>query len=226
MVKHAIFDLDTAPPPVIPTAPSRAFYTTTGKRLLDLGLALILAPILLPVIAGLWISARLDGGPGFFLHKRIGRSGRGFWCIKIRTMRPDAHLLLTDYLAENPDAAREWARDAKLRNDPRVTRLGAVLRRASLDELPQIFNVLRGEMSFVGPRPVPADELARYGDQRSAYVSVRPGITGAWQVSGRNDISYAARISLDRAYSAQISFLGDLRILALTVGEVLRRSGL
>ncbi len=198
----------------------------TVKRAFDLGLALCLVPIVLPVVAVFWLILRLEGGAGFFRHTRVGHRGRAFGCLKLRTMVPDAETKLAAVLARDPTARAEWDRDAKLRNDPRVTRFGRFLRKTSLDELPQLLNVLRGEMSFVGPRPVPADELRRYGPQADAYLSQRPGITGLWQVSGRNDLDYAARVRLDRRYAETRSFWMDLGILARTVGVVLRRTGL
>jgi exopolysaccharide production protein ExoY len=200
-------------------------YASVGKRVMDLILAFALLPILVPVIAVLWALTRLDGGPGFFGHKRVGRNRRLFSCWKIRTMVPDAEAKLKQYLSENPDAMAEWQRDFKLDNDPRITRLGNFLRRTSLDELPQIWNVITGEMSFVGPRPVVQDELLRYGDAAEVYLSVRPGITGLWQVSGRNDISYADRIRLDRIYAARYSMLQDTKILAKTATVVLFPTG-
>ncbi len=201
-------------------------YMRFGKRAFDLGFALCLLPLVLPVIAILWAMMRLSGGRGFFVHTRAGLGGRPFPCLKIRTMLPDAEARLEAHLAANPKARTEWDRDVKLQNDPRVTQLGWFLRKTSLDELPQIFNVLRGEMSFVGPRPVPQAELeARYGARVAVYKRHRPGITGLWQVSGRNDVSYARRIVLDARYGQMQSFGLDLRIIARTVLAVLRRTG-
>lgn len=201
-------------------------YGASGKRVLDLFLAVLAVPILLPVVGICWALARSDGGPGFFAQTRIGRNGRPFRCFKIRTMRPDAEERLAELLA-NSDAARaEWEADQKLTNDPRVTRIGRVLRRTSLDELPQFFNVLTGDMSLVGPRPVVAEELDRYGPFARLYASVRPGLTGLWQVSGRNDVSYDERVRLDMDYVAHLSLGRDLWLLMRTVLEVARRSGL
>jgi exopolysaccharide production protein ExoY len=201
-------------------------YARYGKRAFDLLFAIALLPVVLPVIAFLWAVMRTSGGAGLFVHTRIGQAGRPFACLKIRTMVPDAEVLLAAHLASDPKARAEWARDVKLQNDPRVTKLGWFLRKSSLDELPQIFNVLRGEMSFVGPRPVPQAELeARYGARVAVYKRHRPGITGLWQVSGRNDVSYARRIALDARYGQMQSFGLDLRIIARTVLAVLRRTG-
>ncbi|MEE3316865.1 MAG: sugar transferase [Pseudomonadota bacterium] len=200
-------------------------YAAFGKRVCDLVFAFALLPILIPVIAVLWGLTRLDGGPGFFGHKRVGKDRRQFSCWKIRTMVPDAEAKLKQYLSENPDAKAQWQRDFKLDNDPRITRLGNFLRKTSLDELPQIWNVIRGEMSFVGPRPVVQDELLRYGESEKFYLSVRPGITGLWQVSGRNNISYADRVRMDRIYASRYSMLQDTKIIAKTATVVLFPTG-
>lgn len=205
--------------------PRSGIYAAFGKRVCDLVFAFALLPILIPVIAVLWGLTRLDGGPGFFGHKRVGKDRRQFSCWKIRTMVPDAEAKLKQYLSDNPDAKAQWQRDFKLDNDPRITRLGNFLRKTSLDELPQIWNVIRGEMSFVGPRPVVQDELLRYGEAEKYYLSVRPGITGLWQVSGRNDISYADRVRMDRIYASRYSMLQDTKIIAKTATVVLFPTG-
>ncbi|MEL7344946.1 MAG: sugar transferase [Pseudomonadota bacterium] len=205
---------------------SKRGYRTFGKRVFDLTLAVLSLPLLLPIIAICWALARSDGGPGFFAHTRIGRNGRAFRCLKIRTMRPDAEALLADLLAVSPAARMEWDETQKLTNDPRVTRIGAVLRKTSLDEFPQIFNVIMGQMSLVGPRPVVAAELDRYGPFASIYSSVRPGVTGLWQVSGRNDLSYGERVQLDVDYVSGLSMMRDIWLLLRTVLEVARRSGI
>ncbi len=205
--------------------PRSGIYAAFGKRVCDLVFAFALLPILIPVIAVLWGLTRLDGGPGFFGHKRVGKDRRQFSCWKIRTMVPDAEAKLKQYLSDNPDAKAQWQRDFKLDNDPRITRLGNFLRKTSLDELPQIWNVIRGEMSFVGPRPVVQDELLRYGESEKFYLSVRPGITGLWQVSGRNDISYADRVRMDRIYASRYSMLQDTKIIAKTATVVLFPTG-
>ncbi len=205
---------------------SVSFYAAFGKRALDLGLVALLLPIMIPVIAALIVIVRRDGGPGIFGHARVGKDGRMFRCLKIRTMVVDAEAKLEAYLAANTAARTEWDRDVKLENDPRVTRLGSFLRKSSLDELPQILNVLMGDMSFVGPRPVPAKELeTRYGPQADIYKAMKPGITGLWQVSGRNDVSYARRIKLDKRYLTTRSLWLDLKILVKTAGVVLDRTG-
>ncbi|MWD28434.1 sugar transferase [Aquicoccus sp. SCR17] len=203
----------------------RGRYRGIAKRAVDLLLCLLMLPAVGPVILILYAIVRAEGGPGFFGHRRVGRNGATFRCWKIRTMVPDAQARLDELLARDPAARREWESEYKLRDDPRVTRLGLFLRRTSLDELPQIWNVLRGEMSLVGPRPVTAPELERYGASRRAYLAVRPGVTGLWQVSGRNDLSYDERVRLDVAYHDGLSFLSDMRILCRTAGAVLRRTG-
>lgn len=205
-------------------APAETFYVRHGKRLMDLALALVLLPILLPVMAliALGMSHR---GQIFYGHRRVGRHGREFACYKFRTMVVDADLRLADILSSDADARAEWARNHKLRDDPRITRLGRVLRKTSLDELPQIWNVLRGEMSFVGPRPVTRAELVKYGDVAAAYLSVRPGVTGPWQVSGRSEVSYTARVARDADYIAGINLASDAVIIAQTALVPLKMSG-
>lgn len=196
-----------------------------AKRVFDVVGALLIMLAIAPVAAAIMIALRLEGGPLFFGHVRVGRSGRRFSCWKFRTMVPDADRRLADLLARDGEARAEWARDFKLRNDPRITALGRWLRATSLDELPQLFNVLRGEMSLVGPRPIVDAELARYGEDLGAYLRCTPGLTGLWQVSGRNDVSYQDRVLLDRRYAEAQSFWLDLVILARTPLAVLRRAG-
>lgn len=200
-------------------------YRDGLKRPVDIGLALLLLPIIVFIVAAFYIPVRREGGPAFFGHPRVGRDGVIFRCWKIRTMVPDAQARLEELLASDPVARAEWERDRKLRNDPRITRLGGFLRRTSIDELPQIWNVLRGEMSLIGPRPVTADELVRYEPHSSAYLAMRPGVTGLWQVSGRNDLSYCERVQLDVSYFQNLSLGTDMRILARTAQAVLRRTG-
>lgn len=200
-------------------------YRDGAKRVLDIAGVLALAPLAVPLIGVLWGLARCDGGPGLFAHGRVGQDGKEFRCWKIRTMVPDARTRLRAHLATDPDAMREWQQNFKLSNDPRVTRLGRFLRATSLDELPQLWNVWRGEMSLVGPRPVPRDELLAYAGFERAYYLLRPGITGLWQVSGRNATTYEDRVRLDADYARRASILLDLGILWRTVGVVLRRTG-
>jgi lipopolysaccharide/colanic/teichoic acid biosynthesis glycosyltransferase len=189
-------------------------------------LALIALVFLAPVMLAVGLAVFLqDGGPVLFAHRRIGRGGRYFYCLKFRSMASDAEQRLKDLLAADPAAREEWERDHKLRNDPRVTRLGAFLRKSSLDELPQLFNVLRGEMSLVGPRPIVDAEIAKYGRRFASYCAVKPGITGLWQVSGRNDTSYRTRVALDCVYASRRNLFLDSFIILCTVPAVLTRRG-
>ncbi|WP_425592065.1 sugar transferase [Epibacterium ulvae] len=204
---------------------SFSVYNSWGKRAFDIVLALILLPLLAPIIFGLWLYVRRDGGNGFFGHNRVGHDNTSFKCWKIRSMVVDAEERLATYLKENPAAAEEWERDHKLTNDPRITRFGQFIRKTSLDELPQIWNVLKGEMSFVGPRPVVTKELEKYGHSLPAYLAQKPGITGLWQVSGRNDISYAERVQLDVQYLEKRSFRTDIKIILKTALAVVAPTG-
>jgi Undecaprenyl-phosphate galactose phosphotransferase WbaP len=195
------------------------------KRVFDTlaaGLLLLLLSPLLGVLA-LWV--RRDGGPAVFAHPRMGKQGRVFNCYKFRTMVVDAEQQLEQLLQQRPELRRQWQRERKLRQDPRVSPVGRLLRRTSLDELPQLINVLRGEMSLVGPRPVVRAELQRYGDEVGYYLMVRPGMTGLWQVSGRNDVDYDTRVYLDTWYVKNWSLWHDLVILFKTVRVVFSRSG-
>ena len=185
-------------------------------------LLLLLAPLMAWVACMTW---RHDGAPVLFGHYRVGRNGRLFRCLKFRTMYRESQQMLTELLERDPAARAQWERDQKLVDDPRVTPIGRFLRRTSLDELPQLINVLRGEMQLVGPRPITVGELTRYGRVRWHYLSVTPGITGLWQVSGRNNTSYDERVALDARYVEERSLGLDLRILLRTVAVVLRRDG-
>ncbi len=190
------------------------------KRLLDCLAAAVLLLLLSPVFLVLSLKIRGDGGQAIYGHWRVGRFGRSFRCWKFRTMCVDADRVLASMLREDPGARAEWERDFKLKVDPRVTPVGRFLRKTSLDELPQLFNVLCGEMSLVGPRPVVRDELDRYGESTPLYLNVRPGITGLWQISGRNDASYWRRVSLDVWYVQNWSLWYDAAILFKTLGVV------
>ena len=195
-------------------------------RLLDMLIAsavlIFLAPLLLLVAALVFI---VDPGPIFFAHRRLGRDGRTFPCLKFRSMVVDSEQRLKDLLATSEDARAEWARDFKLRRDPRITPIGNFLRKTSIDELPQLLNVLRGEMSIVGPRPIVEGEIERYGRYFADYSRVKPGITGLWQVSGRNNVHYRRRVALDVTYARNKSLALDLRILMMTVPAVLLAKG-
>jgi undecaprenyl-phosphate galactose phosphotransferase len=195
------------------------------KRVFDVLAASVGLVFLSPLLLLLYTAIRLSGAHALFGHARIGRHGQPFQCYKFRTMVPDADQRLNQYLAQNIEAQQEWAKDRKLRNDPRVTRLGKFLRKTSLDELPQLWNVIKGDMSLVGPRPVVYQELEMYGKSLPYYVSARPGLTGLWQVSGRNDTSYTRRVRLDRWYVRHQSLLLDMRIIARTIPALVRSRG-
>ncbi len=198
-----------------------------AKRAVDIAASLVLLALLAPLFLAIATLIRCDGGSALYSHRRIGRGGAGFGCLKFRSMVMDADLRLATHLAAHPEAAAEWAARRKLQNDPRITAIGGFLRRTSLDELPQLINVLRGEMSLVGPRPVVADELrTHYGRAgAAAYLAVTPGITGLWQVSGRSGTSYAERVALDMRYAERLSLKRDLGILLRTIPAVLARRG-
>lgn len=193
------------------------------KRALDIAIAgtavVLLSPLILMVALLIVITM---GRPVLFPQRRLGFAGRPFDCYKFRTMVNDADAALRAHLADSPEAAREWRTRQKLQHDPRVTLLGRLLRRSSIDELPQLFNVLRGDMSCIGPRPVVNDEIARYGKYWNDYTKARPGLTGAWQVSGRNRLSYPRRVAIDSRYVRKWSLARDLWILVKTIPAVLR----
>jgi lipopolysaccharide/colanic/teichoic acid biosynthesis glycosyltransferase len=185
----------------------------SGDILFSLAVLTLGSPVLLLLALLVKLTSR---GPVFYVQQRVGRGYRSFGCIKFRTMRRDADKVLSAVLAQSPDLEEEFRNDFKLRNDPRITRLGKFLRRSSLDELPQFLNVLRGEMSVVGPRPIVRNELPRYGDRMDEVLAVRPGLTGLWQVSGRNNLSYEKRVKLDLSYARHRSLRMDLMIIART----------
>lgn len=195
------------------------------KRNIDIFGSLTLLLFCSPLFLVVSLMVALDGGPVFYRHKRVGRDGKPFGCLKFRTMILGAEACLGEYLSYHPEQRQEWERDQKLAFDPRVTAIGNVLRRLSLDELPQLVNVLVGEMSLVGPRPVTDGKLRHYGPAIAAYLAVRPGLTGPWQVSGRNDVSYATRVAMDEAYVRNFSLWSDLVILLRTPGVVLSKKG-
>jgi exopolysaccharide production protein ExoY len=201
-------------------------FELAAVRILDIAIAscalVFLGPLLL-VVAGLVYL--VDPGPVFFAHRRLGQNGRPFPCFKFRTMVVDAEQRLKQLLMTSNEAREEWARDFKLRRDPRITPIGNFLRKSSIDELPQLINVLRGEMSIVGPRPIVEGEIERYGRYYAHYSAVKPGLTGLWQVSGRNDVSYRRRVALDVSYARNKSLGLDLRILVMTVPAVLLAKG-
>jgi len=197
-------------------------FSLYANQLCALLLLLLLGPLMAAVA---WLIWRRDGVPVFFAHYRVGCNGKLFRCLKFRTMYRNSEQMLADLLRGDPNARAEWERDQKLAHDPRITPVGNFLRRTSLDELPQLINVLRGEMSLVGPRPITVAELKRYGGVRWHYLCVRPGMTGLWQVSGRNSTTYEERVALDHRYVEHRSLWLDLRILFKTVGVVMAREG-
>lgn len=209
--------------PVPGAAPAKG-YRDRGKRLFDVALVVLTLPFTLPLILLPALVLACLGHGAFYVQRRLGRDGRGFYMVKLRTMVPDADRMLQDCLDRDPALRREWDRTQKLKHDPRITRLGRFLRRSSLDELPQIWHVLTGEMSLVGPRPMMPHQLELYGDPR-AYAALRPGITGLWQVMERNEADFASRARADREYDRVCSFPTDLKLIARTVGVVFRGTG-
>jgi undecaprenyl-phosphate galactose phosphotransferase len=195
------------------------------KRIFDILGGLVLGLVFLPVFLPYCIAVKLSGHPVFFSQMRIGRNGRPFRCYKFRTMVVNADAVLEELLERDPEARQEWASCHKLRDDPRITRAGRLLRRTSLDELPQLWNVLKGDMSLVGPRPVVYEEVPRYGRRARDYLAVRPGMTGLWQVSGRNDTGYRRRVAMDVWYVKHQSLPLDCLILLKTVSVVVSARG-
>ncbi len=201
------------------------FYRQTGKRAFDVLVCCLMLPFIAPLIGLLLCIAAVAGPSGFFAHPRVGKGGRVFKCWKIRTMGRDADRDLRAALTRCAHLRKEWSEKRKLSNDPRILPFGRFLRRTSLDELPQIWNVIVGDMSLVGPRPVTRAELHHYKASKAKYLALRPGITGLWQIAGRRSGCYVQRVNLDVAYLARMSFSTDLAILAKTLPEVIRRSG-
>ena len=195
------------------------------KRLFDTSLSALLIMLLSPLMLCIAVALKLEGGSVFFAHVRVGKKGKRFNCFKFRSMVPNADQALTNLLESNPDLQAQWLKEHKLKNDPRISPLGEFLRRTSMDELPQLFNVLKNEMSLVGPRPIVEEELEKYGLEKSYYLMVRPGMTGLWQVSGRNDVDYDTRVYLDAWYVKNWSLWYDLAILVKTFKVVLLRRG-
>lgn len=198
---------------------------TRAKRTMDAVLACIALLLLTPLMIVTAILVAADGGAVFYRHRRIGRNGVPFQCLKFRTMLPDAEGALRALLTADPAAQREWQKNFKLKNDPRITWIGRFLRKSSIDELPQLINVIKGDMALVGPRPIVSDEILRYGDEISFYYRCRPGITGLWQISGRNDTSYAQRVRMDVEYAQSISLKRDVIIMIKTAKVVLAGLG-
>ena len=195
------------------------------KRVLDVVMAALLLLFLSALMLAIAWLIRRDGQPALYRHKRIGAGAQAFYCMKFRSMVADSDGVLATLLMNDPAAAAEWAATQKLRRDPRITPIGRFLRKTSLDELPQLFNVLRGEMSLVGPRPIVAAETRFYGENIADYYAARPGITGLWQVSGRSDTTYERRVALDVSYVRNWSLRSDIIILIKTLPVVLLRRG-
>lgn len=196
------------------------------KRCMDVTGAVVFFTLFLPMFAAVAIGVRLSSpGPIFYVQTRVGRGGKSFSFVKFRSMRVDAEEILSSFLDSNPEAKQRWHHYQKVENDPRITRFGRFIRRTSMDELPQFWNVLKGDMSLVGPRPCMLQQQALYGPHWRTYCAVKPGITGLWQVSGRNKLTYRQRVALDARYVQNWSLWGDLKILAKTIVVVLRAHG-
>lgn len=198
-------------------------YRRIFKRLLDITAIVAAAPVVVPMVAGLAFLVARDGGSAFYTQIRVGKGGKPFRMWKLRSMVTDADDRMEAYLASNPEARAEWDTNQKLRNDPRITAFGQFLRRSSLDELPQLWNVLKGDMSLVGPRPMMLNQRALYPG--TAYYNLRPGITGYWQTAGRHKTTFEARAEFDAAYDDELGLKTDLNILARTVSVVLKGTG-
>lgn len=217
------FSSTSSPFGVVTVPGRRGIYRNGVKRILESALILLSAPIVVPFVLVLAIFALREGSNPFYLSKRVGKNGKTFKMLKLRTMVSGAESLLEKHLASDQNARDEWNSAQKLKNDPRITRFGRLLRKTSLDELPQLWNVLTGEMSLVGPRPMQPEQRALYPGL--AYYALRPGITGLWQVSERNDAEFAKRADFDRQYDEELSFSMDFGLLVKTFGVVLRGTG-
>lgn len=206
------------------TMPRRGgVYRNMIKRVLDILLVVLVLPMVLPLVAFLALLIARDGHSPFYLQDRVGRGGRVFKLWKLRTMVPDAKTHLEAYLADNADARLEWDAYQKLTKDPRITAVGRFLRKSSLDELPQLWNVLKGDMSLVGPRPMMTEQQSLYPGK--AYFLLRPGLTGFWQISDRNESTFAQRADFDAEYERKVSLITDAKVMMATVGVVLRGTG-
>jgi exopolysaccharide production protein ExoY len=200
-----------------------SLYRTIGKRALDLVLVLMTAPIIVPLIAIMVLGLLLTGATPFYVQERVGLNGKTFCMWKLRTMLPNAEEHLKSYLAKHPEARAEWDSKQKLLNDPRITPIGSFLRKTSLDELPQLLNVLTGSMSLVGPRPMMLDQEEQYTG--AAYYRLRPGMTGLWQISDRNSGEFVGRVRFDEIYSRKLSLNVDIYVILRTVVVMLRGTG-
>lgn len=206
--------------------PPLTFAAAPAKRMLDIFVSIVGILFFGPIMLGFAIAIRLsDGGPAVFSQWRRGQDGQMFRCYKLRSMVPDAAERLTNLLAKDVEARHEWNLTQKLQKDPRITRIGRFIRKTSIDELPQFFNILKGDMSLVGPRPIVEKEVRRYDTHIVDYDKVRPGLTGLWQVSGRSEMSYSERVALDVKYANERTFWGDIKIALLTIPTVLFSRG-
>lgn len=220
--QHFNFDDSSKVGPVGPNPSTRS----TLKRIVDITLAATALVFLSPIMLTVALIIKLhDGGNAIFVQRRIGVNGKQFNCYKFRSMVVDAQERLEHLLATDPAAKAEWEATQKLENDPRITALGRFLRKSSLDELPQLVNILKGEMSVVGPRPIVSNEIVKYGQYFDYYRDVRPGLTGLWQISGRSDTTYDERVALDVEYVKEWSFMNDIKIIALTVPAIVLSKG-
>ena len=210
-----------------PYLPPRGVYATFGKRVLDLTIIALLLPFILPVLAIVWFITALDGGQAIYSQTRVGKGGKIFRCWKIRTMVPKAEAVLQRLIANDPAIAAEWARNQKLAHDPRITRWGRILRKTSIDELPQLFNVVTGDMSLIGPRPFTPEQKDMYDEcpNSAAYYHLRPGISGLWQVDCRSSGTFGGRAGYDMKYARSLGLMADLRIVFRTISVVLRATG-
>ncbi|MCE8521790.1 sugar transferase [Ruegeria pomeroyi] len=227
MLETALLPANTIAPPEKlggDVSPANGIYAAVGKRFLDVAFIVLSLPVSLLIIAFCALALRLEGGDAFYRQPRLGRDGKLFYILKLRTMVMDADAQLEKMLAEDPVMRAEWDATQKLKDDPRITPVGNFLRRTSLDELPQLWNVLTGDMSLVGPRPMMPDQLPLYGPAES-YFALRPGITGLWQVSERNNSRFDYRSKVDADYARTVSLIGDLSLLLRTTSVVVRRTG-
>lgn len=207
------------------STPARRYvYRHVGKRVLETLLIILSLPFFVPIVALCVVALWIEGGNPFYRQIRLGQNGNRFSILKLRTMVRDADAVLESHLASDPKIRREWDEKQKLINDPRVTRVGAALRSTSLDELPQLWNVLTGDMSLIGPRPMMPEQLPMYGNP-AHYFALRPGITGLWQISARNENRFSFRNEVDAIYNEKLSLLGDIAIIFKTIGVMLRRTG-
>jgi lipopolysaccharide/colanic/teichoic acid biosynthesis glycosyltransferase len=209
---------------IVDYTPQRSVYRSLAKRVFDIGFVLTSSVLVVPVTLLLALIVMADGGSPFFIQERVGKDGRVFRMVKLRSMVKDADLKLADYLARNESARSEWNRSQKLKNDPRITRIGLLIRKTSLDELPQFWNVLLGDMSVVGPRPMLPQQRELYPGQ--AYYALKPGVTGMWQVGDRHNTSFAARARYDAEYYRRVSLSTDIGLILRTVRVVCRGTGM